>query len=124
MRTGKERRFSHIRRALVVGLALAPLVFGGVASCIVADPPAALPTYSEQPPVIYGSSATPPAPVITTGAPASDILQFTVPVQLYEPTNFYVFQDYNTPNSMYLQPLPPKTPGADGGGLAFISFSW
>jgi hypothetical protein len=113
-----------LRRKVLAGLALASMGFAGTASCILADPPPTLPTYIELPPVIYGNSAMPPASLITVGWPQAGVLEFTVPVQVYGSTNFYVFEDYGGLDGGVqiqtdLRTLAPE----DGGGVQLIDFS-
>jgi hypothetical protein len=118
----RSRRF-RVRRALPALAALG--ILAAAVSCILADPPPALPTIPPQPPVIYGSSSVPPTTSLITGTGS---LSFSVPVGVDFNTSFYVFVDYGTPASTFpsagQQPKIPMTgPIADGGGVQLVDFT-
>jgi hypothetical protein len=117
----KRLRFRHVAPILAsLGL------FGSAASCILADPPPALPTVLPQAPLIDPNSAAPPPNQLPTNWLENGTLTFTVPVTVDFAANFYVLVDYLTPVSVYPpgQPTPSSAePVADGGGVQLITFT-
>ena len=104
-------------------MAVSPLGVAGVVSCILADPPPALPTYIEQKPYIDVDSVSPPVGSVS-GWPADGAITFSVPVLLFAMTNFYVFENAHTSISRPGPTISPQSPSVDGGGYQLISFSY
>jgi len=126
----KRLRFRH-----VVPIVVVLGIFGGVISCVLADPPPALPTILPEAPLINANAALPPNYQFITDWPESGSIPFSVPVLVNNPTKLYVLLDYGTPSSSYpsSQPQTAPTDGGppsnlavpvpDGGGVQVIDFT-
>jgi hypothetical protein len=124
MKLGRAAIAKRLRRAAFVVVAVSPLGVVGVASCILADPPPALPNYIEQNPQIDIDSVSPPVGSVS-GFPADNgAITFSVPVLLFARTYFFVFENAHTSISKVVAPLPPESPSVDGGGYQIISFQY
>jgi len=123
MRRDRLTRSSALR-AIALGAVVAPLwVSWSAASCLLADPPAALLSIPPTTPFILQGSVLPPAGETFTDWPATGLLLY-VPVTVFNPTatyQFLVMEDYMTPNSVPLTKIlggtyyAPFAANSDGG---------
>jgi hypothetical protein len=125
MSAGSRRSWARVVRArafvataLLLGVALlAP-------SCLLVDPPPALPTIPPGAPVILTESVSPPSPGLTNWTEDAE-LTFVVPVQVNDPTStfqWFVFEDYNTPISALIN-HSASTADLDGGDIQVVDFT-
>jgi hypothetical protein len=113
------RRLAFGAIAVAVGLAVL------LASCLLLDPPPALPTLPLQAPTILTGSLVPPNTSVVNWTQDSETLDFVVPVAVDDPTTrfaAYAFEDYGFPTSQLVY-SGESTPNADGGPVQLINFS-
>jgi hypothetical protein len=107
-------------RAALVGAGLAAIA-GSFASCILADPPPALPIIPPAAPMLHSDSAYPP-PGIFTGWPLGG-LTFVVQVQVLNPIEgvwYGMLQVEGTANSSLVPPTTALSPAGDGGLITLM----
>jgi hypothetical protein len=114
--------------AILTSTSTAAMIAGvaGV-SCLLVDPPPALPTFPPAAPQIESTSVVPPPGVVTASDwPEGGELSFVVPVAVNDPTTtftWYVFQDYGWADSATLEGPTQSTADLDGGAIQIIHFS-
>lgn len=102
-----------MKRRLIAGLFTAAGIIG---ACVIAEPPADLPTAPSARPIILRDSTFPPSTGIFTGWPSF----FIVPVQLSDPRVSFIatcFVDYNPANGDGFVLKVESTPGLDGTNI-------
>jgi hypothetical protein len=106
-------RSALVQRGALTVAALA-VAGGGVralASCLIADPPAELPSPPRQPPFIRGPSAVPPTPLITTWPPT-----FNIPVEMLDPSASFSWRLFGDGQTL------AKGIASTDGGVTLVSF--
>jgi hypothetical protein len=127
--TVRSSRLSAIRGVVATLLLTMAFLVGVVAlgaSCLLVDPPPALPTFPPEAPQIQTESVTPSA-IFSTDWPEDGGLNFVVPVAVLDPTTtffWYVFEDYGTPlSTVTTYDAVQSMANPDGGGVQLINFS-
>jgi|HubBroStandDraft_2_1064218.scaffolds.fasta_scaffold152356_2 hypothetical protein len=118
---------SLLFRALAFGaLALTVGLGAALASCLLLDPPPALPTVPLGAPQILTESLVPPLDSVLSWPQASESLTFVVPVQVNDPSTpyaVYFFEDYGSPNSKNVGGPVQSSTDTDAGTIQVFNFS-